>query len=291
MNEKIKLELANTILGHNDDVKCICALHNNLIASGSLDNTIKIWSNCKCIKAIKEFFSPYYLLEFEPNKLLSSLDNNNINVYNNYEKVFVFQGHTDIVTAMVKLNNLYFASGSCDNLIIIWNFNNKSKYKILKGHKNCIRSIIFTNDILCSVGYDKNIKIWDLNKGIRFSINNVVHNSIFSVEVLNNNKIITGASNKSIQIHDIVHPRKPLILGKHDGTITSLYNMDSKFLISSDSKGIMKIWNLIYFTQIQEIKVNNDNKWINKIILNNSGEVLCCNEDKTIKVYKFINND
>ncbi len=77
-----------TLKGHENYVRCIVKLNENQLASGSGDNTIRIWDliGGNCLKTLK--------------------------------------GHESVVRCIVKLNENQLASGSADNTIRIWDIYN-----------------------------------------------------------------------------------------------------------------------------------------------------------------------
>ena len=75
----------NILEGHTIWVKCLVVLPNNQLASGSRDNTIRIWD-----------------------------------VYNG-KQINILKGHTHNVMCLVVLPNNQLASGSSDKTIRIWN--------------------------------------------------------------------------------------------------------------------------------------------------------------------------
>ena len=131
--EKICL---STLKGHNKWVKCVFELNNNVILSGSDDNTIKLWKNYINIKTLKK--------------------------------------HKHSVRALCQINNYYFASGSFDCSIIIWEIKTWKCIQTLVGHNSNIISLISleyknksTNNYdntIASCSNDKTIKIWEGNK-------------------------------------------------------------------------------------------------------------------------------
>lgn len=90
-------------------IDCAAELHNShSFATGSYDNTIKIWnlqSNLNNNKSIKEEGNVLCLLEFEENMLLSGTNKNNINLWNllNLELCYTFKGHKSWVNNLTKL--------------------------------------------------------------------------------------------------------------------------------------------------------------------------------------------
>ena len=157
--------------GHKDKVVCLTEIIGGKIATGSYDNTIKIWNlnsfNNICERTINEEGNVFCLLEFENNMLLSGTNKNNINLFNlnvkSNNKIFSFQGHTLWVNNIIKLNNIYFASCSNDNQIRIWDYNNKICSNILRSHVDGVLSLILLSDgQLCSGGADLSIKIYKM---------------------------------------------------------------------------------------------------------------------------------
>ena len=86
--------------------------------------------------------------------------------------VKVLHGHTDWVNSLsYSPNGKYLASGSSDKTIRIWNVNHESQsfgrdlyrcVKVLRGHKDAVRSVYFhpSGTRLVSGSKDQTIRIW-----------------------------------------------------------------------------------------------------------------------------------
>ena len=62
----------------------------------------------------------------------------------------------------MKCSEYYFTSGSNDAEIKIWDYKNKTLYRTLKGHEDCILAmIILKNKKICSGSADLTLGIWD----------------------------------------------------------------------------------------------------------------------------------
>ena len=117
---------------HTSEITCLCLINNSdqlLLASGSLDNTIKIWNltTGKCIKT--------------------------------------FEQHTKGIQCLLFLNNdQILVTGSKDTTIKLWNINNGQLIKTLDGHTNWINCLILINNkTFASASDDFSIKIWSKN--------------------------------------------------------------------------------------------------------------------------------
>lgn len=70
------------------------------------------------------------------------------------------EGHEAAVWSVVALSSGKYVTGSADRNIIYWSAQGE-RLKVLKGHKDCVRSLIaLSNNTLISAGNDV-IKIWD----------------------------------------------------------------------------------------------------------------------------------
>ncbi|CAD8065768.1 unnamed protein product [Paramecium sonneborni] len=113
---------------------------------------------------------------FDPTgKIMVSINGEDIIIWNiNNRKInhaHLLQGHSQNVSCLIySLINNYFISGSFDNSIRIWKYQNNNQWQSSKPyneHKHCISCIILTSkeDQLISCSFDRSIKVWiiDLN--------------------------------------------------------------------------------------------------------------------------------
>ena len=147
-NEKKEYTCIHTFEGHTDKIVSLIQLASGKLASGSYDNTIRIWkmNNLKEDKIINEKGRVFTLLEFEKNKLLAGNSDNAINLWDinskNDKCLYTFLGHKLWINCLVKINNNYFASASNDSFIKIWNYCNRKCIYNLAGHSDCILTLI-----------------------------------------------------------------------------------------------------------------------------------------------------
>ena len=88
-------------------------------------------------------------------------EKNDLEQYNN---IAYLQEHEYPVRALCQINGKYFASGSFDKTIKIWDFEKKECVQTLEGHQDNIICIIkIKNNMLISCSNDRTIKIWDAN--------------------------------------------------------------------------------------------------------------------------------
>jgi WD40 repeat protein len=118
--------LKRTLTGHTNWVRALAVLQNGDLASGSYDNTVKIWNaNDGTLKR-------------------------------------TLTGHTSYVDALAVLQNGDLASGSLDKTVKIWNANDGTLKRTLTGHTDWVFALaVLQNGDLASGSYDNTVIIWN----------------------------------------------------------------------------------------------------------------------------------
>ena len=288
IEKKKQYKNIKTLTGHKEKIVTLIKLSSNYLASGSYDQTIKIWDLelNECIKTIEEKGYVFSLLEFNPNFLLVGTSENNINLYdlnsNNSNSIYTFTGHLLWVNCLVKCNENTFASGSNDSFIKIWNYNNKKCLITLKGHSDCILSLILLkNNNLCSGSADLTIKIWDWNNNILLFTLTGHTKWVKCLFELDNNIIISGSDDKSIKLWKDNICIKTLL--GHSHSVRTLCQINDEKFASGSFDNSIKIWDIKSGECEQTLEGHSSNV-ITVIMLEN--EILAsCSNDLTIKIW------
>ena len=136
-------------------------MNDDILVSGSLDKTIKIWKN--------------------------------------YQVVYTLNGHSDFVWTLVGLSNDLLASGSNDNTIKIWNITNGKLIKTFNS-KNQIMCLNVKDDTIISGTINGTINFWSISKeSIQKTIDGHT-NAVTSLIIINNNKLVTSSGDTTIKI-------------------------------------------------------------------------------------------
>ncbi|OMJ89768.1 hypothetical protein SteCoe_8038 [Stentor coeruleus] len=108
----------------------------------------------------------------------------------------VFKGHTDAAWGCtITSNNLYAFSGSCDNLIRIWEVITQKEIGQLSGHTDAINSLALVEDdkVLISASWDKTIKLWDWQNRTEITTLGTHNSAIYAMQLSTNKEyLITG---------------------------------------------------------------------------------------------------
>ena len=292
--KKKEFECIKTLKGHSEKIVSLIELSSGKLISGSYDNSMRIWdiNNNTQDKIINENGKVFCILEFEKNKILIGTSENCINLwdinYNNDKCIFSFTGHDLWVNALVKCNNNYFASGSNDSNIKIWDYYNRICKSTLKGHVDCILSlIILKNNNLCSGSADLTLRIWDWKSSECLSILKGHVKWVKCVLELDNGIIITGSDDKTIKLWKNYINIETLEGHKH--SVRTFCQIKEKFFASGSFDSTIKIWEINSWKCIQTL-YGHESNIICLINLNsrisNNYMIASCSNDKTIKIWE-----
>jgi WD40 repeat protein len=281
-------------------------LKNKMIATGSYDKTIKIWTlnddQQILEKTIQEQGKVFSLLEFENNMLLSAIDKTPDDVQEitqiskddivirlwdlnnpNQKSLFDFKGHSLRVNALVKCNDKFFASCSNDNTIIIWDYVFKNIRSTLQGHTDCILCMILLNNgKLCSGSADTTIKIWDWeNENCENTLTG--HNHwVKCLTQLSNDYIISGSQDNIIKIWD--NYRDIAELREHTRSVRSICQIgNTNYIATASFDHTIKIWDVNKNTSVQTLQGHSSS--VINIIYHSNGYLISSSNDKTLKIW------
>jgi WD40 repeat protein len=199
--------LVQTYEGHTKDVFGLEWLNEEMIATGSLDCTIQLWS----IYTGTRNFTFYPSTSAWSLKLLSNginlvagLDNGKIEIYNINTRSLVTTlfGHTGWIANFVQITNDLLASASTDKTVRIWNLTTNTSKFILTGHNDCVQGLrLVSNDILASGSYNSTVKLWNITNGTLIrTLSNHSKRIFWSVDMLSSEVLISGSEDLTIKL-------------------------------------------------------------------------------------------
>ncbi|ETO28569.1 WD-40 repeat protein [Reticulomyxa filosa] len=251
-------KLLKTFIGHTDDV---CGIDysafddNQMICSGSIDKTIRVWdvNKNKQIRLFNEHLYAVYCVKFS--QYHQHKNSNNVICYssldtaihfwdiNDNKQLQILNGHTNWISCIefsTFNSGRYLCSGSNDDSIRLWDIETFESLHVFNGHTNTVRCVDFSklqnnnnnksNDIgviggngytICSGSFDKTIRVWDIETAKQFIIFKGHEDSLYSVKYgSNKNTILSGSIDKSVRLWDIRFNQQIQIFHGHTRGIT-----------------------------------------------------------------------
>jgi WD40 repeat protein len=199
--------LIQTYEGHTKDVFGLEWLNGEMIATGSLDGTIQLWSIYTGIRNFTFYPSTNPMsLKLLSNgiNLVAGIDNGKIEIYNINTRSLVttLKGHTGWIADFVQFSNDLLASASTDKTVRIWNLTTNTSKFLLTGHIDCVQGLrLVSNDILASGSYDFTVNLWNITNGTLIkTLRNHTAGIGWSVDMLGSDILISGSYDLTIKL-------------------------------------------------------------------------------------------
>ncbi|MEQ9237690.1 TIR domain-containing protein [Coleofasciculus sp. E2-BRE-01] len=241
----------NRLTGHQDDIHSLTfSPDGKMIASGSADNTIKLWNlqgqELHTLKGHKDWVIS---LAFSPNgKMIASASwDRTAKLWNlQGELLYTFKGHQEGVTSIAfSPDGKMIASASADKIIKLWNLQGQVLHTF-KGHESKVRSVAFSPDgkTIASASEDKTIKLWNL-QGKELHTLKGHESTVYSVAFSSDGKTIASASaDKTVRLWNLQGQQLHTLTG-HENDVHSLaFSPDGKIIASASWDRTIKLWNL-----------------------------------------------
>ncbi|MGF2036696.1 MAG: hypothetical protein RMZ43_015510 [Nostoc sp. CmiVER01] len=288
----------NRLQGHDRDVWSVSfSPDGKTLASGSGDNTIKLW-NLETGKEIRTLTGHHYTVRsvsFSPDgkTLASGSDDKTIKLWNleTGKEIRTLTGHDDWVSSVsFSPDGKTLASGSGDNTIKLWNLETGKEIRTLTGHHYTVRSVSFSPDgkTLASGSGDNTIKLWNLETGKEIRILTGHNNLVWSMSFSPDGKTLaSGSEDKTIKLWNLETGKEILTLTGHDNTVNSVsFSPNGKTLASGSADATIKLWNLETGKEIRTL--TGHHYTVISVSFSPDGKTLASGSiDKTIKLWNL----
>jgi WD40 repeat protein len=233
--DKQDINLLQSLEEHEGSVNCMALSDDgSLLASGSDDATIRIWSTktdqVECIGILEGHDDYITCLLIEDSFILSSSADKTIKKWElaSCECILTMAGHESTINKIVCTGDYVF-SASYDKRVRMWDFDTGDCLKTFRGHKMNVTSLLFVpsdTDNFIKASRQNNSKLPPLPK--LKSGSNV--NSAYSKDIIITGSLDTTAKTWSVESGDCLHTMKG-----HTGPITCMATDPSGRLLFTGS--------------------------------------------------------
>ena len=231
------------------------------------------------------------------NLLAASDVNGNIHIWeilqDKFKNLFLesyctFEVHEGwIWTVRFSLDNKYLLSAGDEHYIQIWDIKTQQILRLLHGHEDSIRSIIFSHDgILASASDDRTIKLWNIENGecIRTLTGHEARVRTVSFNPKNPQILATASDDETVRIWNINTGECTQIFRGHVGDIRTIsFSCNGQLVASGGNDKTVRIWNI----DNRQCKIlYGHQNWVRSVDFSPDGKLLLsASEDQTIKLW------
>ncbi|WP_366513756.1 sugar-binding protein [Moorena sp. SIOASIH] len=242
----------NRLEGHKGSVLSVSVSPDNqLIASASSDQTIKLWSrDGQFIKDLEGHDDGHddivWCVSFSPdNQIIASASKDQtVKLWHSDGTLNTLKGHEEGVKwVSFSPDGQTIASASGDQTVKLWN-RDGTLIKTLRGHQDAVLSVSFSNDgeLIASASKDKTVKLWSRDGRLIKTLRGH-EQPVWSVIFSPNSQTIASASDDQTMKLWNRDGRLEKTLEGHDDAINSVsFSPDGEWIASGSSDGKIKLW-------------------------------------------------
>ncbi len=229
-----------------DGERCNVHICNNAIFAGFGDHSNKVMS-------VWDFSTKSYItnLRTGPGDPTSITHNGNYVICGSFKTIKIWDNDNYSLIRTIKGHNgqitalasieKYIASGSWDHVVKLWNMTTGDLVHTFVGHTDTIYSLCFSKDFIISGSGDNTIRVWNIESGKCFQILEGHKGRITAIEQ-NDEYVFSASWDASIRVWDKKTWKCICSLEGHTARITSLV-FNSRYLISGSEDKTIRVWN------------------------------------------------
>ncbi|MCP4113388.1 MAG: hypothetical protein GY749_48975 [Desulfobacteraceae bacterium] len=257
-----EIPLRCTLRGHLNYVTTVTWSPDKLIlASGSIDRTIRIWDaeKCKEVRIIEGQPGTILSLAWSPDgKILAMSCENDLIRFLDTEKWRLCQ------QTEPKQKNFYdlawspdskkLVSGSSDGTVSIWDAVSGKLVRVLDGHRSAVCSVVWSPDgqYIASGSADETVRVWKPEQSRPVNTLKGHRDIVLSVAWASEKNILaSGSRDNTIRIWNPLSGRQRTILEGHTHEIQAVsFNRGGQILVSISFDNSIRLWHCDTWTQI-----------------------------------------
>jgi len=229
----------------------------DLLASASLDKTIKLWSlpTRAYLRTLTGHTSSVNSVAITPDgKVLVSGGDNTVRLWSlpGGEPLGTLSGHTGTVNQVaVSPDGSVAASASSDKTVKLWSLPGGAPLTSLAGHTSSVMSVAFGPDgtVLFSGGIDNTIRVWSLPDGAPLDPMTGHASGVYALMVSPDGKLLASGDNAGVfKLWNLPARTALTSIAAHTGSIAGVrslaFSPDGATLASASIDNTVKLWSL-----------------------------------------------
>ncbi|OJJ98902.1 hypothetical protein ASPACDRAFT_121692 [Aspergillus aculeatus ATCC 16872] len=285
-----------TLEGHSSFVHSVAfAPDGRTLASGSDDNTVKLWDTATGIerRTLTGHSNSVFSVVVSPDgrTLASGSGDDTIKLWNTATGIeqHTLTGHSSSVSSVAfSPDGRTLASGSHDNTVKLWNTVAGVEQRTLTGHSNLVFSVVFSPNgrILASGSWDNTIKLWNIATGVEQHTLTGYSELIFSVAFSPDGRTLaSGSDDNTVKLWDTDTGIEKCTLTGHSNLIRSVaFSPNSRMVASGSEDNTVKLWDTD--TGVEQGTLTGHSDFIRSVAFSPDGCMLVSgSNDSTVKLW------
>ena len=205
----------------------------------------------------------------------------------NHGKINRIEVCSEEVVALTALQGGRIASGSCDNVIRIWDAGDRALTRELSGHKGWINALATLEDgSLVSGSSDNTVRIWDPESGYELTRFECPGNGVTSLAVLRDGRIAIGSWDPIIRLWDPDTGAVATELEGHRFSVYALAVLPDGRLVSGSSDKTIRLWDPR--TGVETTRSERHSGVVNALAVLPNGRLVSGSDDRTIRFWDAV---
>ena len=265
------------------------------IASGSQDNTIRLWdvASGKEFRRLEGHTAPVISIAFSSDgrRLASGSADKTIRLWDTASgmELQLLQGHTASVSSVAFApDGRTLASGSEDKTILLWDAASGKELHRLQGHTASVSSVAFAPDgrSLASGSDDKTVRLWDAASGKQLLLLEGHTDEVRCVAFApNGHSFASGSGDGTIRLWDATSGKQLARLEGHTASVTSVaFAPEGRILASGSDDKTIRLWDVAGGKEVQRLEGHKAS--VNSVAFSPDGRSLVSgSDDKTVRLW------